>query len=132
MTRARIAILLSALTLTCATTLCAVASVFADDQQLSDAKPIAGQWRGYVTTPAGTAPVDLTIKEDGSYAIVVYIRPPVNVSGAIFEFVDGKAHFKHSDGKTTGKWTLFVDAKGSRVLKGITDDGRNSTEYSPR
>jgi hypothetical protein len=103
--------------------------------QLTDIKPLAGKWQGF---SARNNPADVTIKDDGSYEIVVHgnatrggagIRRNTIVSGAM-QFADGKALFKHSDG-STGTVTLNVDSKGKRTMKWVRDDGAGTAEYEP-
>ena len=79
-------------------------------EQLADVKPLVGKWKGFITTPRGSVPADVTIQDSGAYTIVVYIRPSATVAGAM-QLVDGKAHFKHADG-STGTVTLAIDGKG--------------------
>jgi hypothetical protein len=102
--------------------------------QLTDVKPLVGKWQGL---SARSNRVDMTIKEDGSYEIVVQgnpargggIRRNTTVSGTM-QFVDGKALFKHSNG-STGTVTLNADDKGKRIMKWVRDDGTNTIEYEP-
>jgi len=98
-------------------------------EQLADLTALLGKWRGYVTTKQGTVPIELTIQADGSWATVVYVRPTASFKGTM-QVVDGKAHYKDSEGKT-GTLTLYVDTKGKRTLKGVRDDGFSTTEYEP-
>jgi hypothetical protein len=98
-------------------------------EPLTDLKPLVGKWKGFITTPRGSVPADVTIQDGGAYTIVVYIRPSATVPGAL-QLVDGKAHFKHADG-STGTLTLNVDGKGKRVMKWVRDDGQGTAEYEP-
>jgi hypothetical protein len=98
-------------------------------EPLTDIKPLVGKWKGFITTPRGSAPADVTVQDGGAYTIVVYIRPSATVAGAL-QLVDGKAHFKHADG-STGTLTLNVDAKGKQVMKWVRDDGQGTAEYEP-
>ena len=109
--------------------LAVIATTTPAQEQLADLMPLLGKWRGSVTTKQGTAPIELTIQADGSWATVVYIRPPASFKGTM-QVVDGKAHYSDSEGKT-GTLTLYVDTKGKRTLKGVRDDGFSTTEYEP-
>ena len=97
-------------------------------EQLADLKPLVGKWRGYVTSPLGSAPVDLIVQEDGSYSTILYVQPSRTITGTL-EVADGKAKFKNSEGNA-GTFTLYVDGKGKRVLKGTRNDGI-TVEYEP-
>ena len=88
-----------------------------------------GKWRGHATFQQGTVAIDLTILESGSYTGVLYIKPSVPLAGTI-QVVDGTARYRNSEGKT-GTFSLYVDAKGKRALKGTRDDGSNTIECEP-
>ena len=77
---------------------------------------------------AWTVPADLTIQEDGSYSVILYVQPVVTGGGTL-QLVNGTDRFKNIQGKT-GTFTLYVDAKGKRVLKTVRDDGAVA-EYEP-
>jgi hypothetical protein len=102
--------------------------------QLTDIKPLVGKWQGF---SARNNPADMTIKEDGSYELVVHgnpargggIRRNTTFSGTM-QFADGKAFFKHSDG-STGTVTLNGDDNGKRIMKWVRDDGAGTAEYEP-
>ena len=97
-------------------------------EKVADLKPLVGRWGGHITNQQGTAPIDLTINDDGSWNAITYIRPPLATKGTV-NIVDGKAITKNeSDGKT-GMLSLYVDGKGKETLKGTRDDGSYSTEY---
>jgi hypothetical protein len=98
-------------------------------EAVTDFKPLVGKWKGFITTPRGSVPADVTIQDSGAYTIVVYIRPSATVAGAM-QLVDGKIHFKHADG-STGTLTLGVDGKGKQVMKWVRDDGNGMAEYEP-
>jgi hypothetical protein len=106
----------------------AVTSALAQEP-LTDFKPLVGKWKGFIMTPRGSIPADVTIQEGGAYTIVVYIRPSATVAGAM-QLVDGKVHFKHADG-STGTLTLNGDGKGKQVMKWVRDDGNGTAEYEP-
>ena len=97
-------------------------------EQLADLKPLVGKWRGQFTGERGTVQADLIIQEDGSYTAILYGRPVVTGGGTL-QLVDGTVRFKNAQGNT-GTFTLYVDAKGKRVLKTVRDDGAVA-EYEP-
>jgi hypothetical protein len=106
--------------------LLAIATTALGQEQLADLKPLVGKWRGHTTSARGTAPMDMTIQEDGSYSAVASSR---TITGAL-QLVDGKVRFKSSEG-TTGTFMLYLDANGKRILRTVRDDGSSSSESEP-
>jgi hypothetical protein len=112
-----------------------LATLVAGCTSLPPSKPIestaslAGTWRGRMSGPAGSAPVIVTIQDDGSYHGILYVEPTYReIGGAISMIGPGRARYEGSDG--TGTVTLHADGD-TRVLRFVRDGGGGGAKLTP-
>jgi hypothetical protein len=79
-----------------------------------DLKSIAGKWSGTGHSSAGTNPLEWTIKEDGTVAVVVGTPAGPRTGAAKISIKDGA--FFYESGTSSGSVTLHEEG-GRRVLK---------------
>lgn len=103
---------------------------------IKDFKDVAGKWEGQMfSTDGWSSPMAIIIAEDGSGYSLVPQDSPVFIYSDNGRFaverslVDGKIRYKNSSGDT-GTGTLHEEG-GKRLLKIITDNGKQKGEFEP-
>jgi hypothetical protein len=106
-----------ALTLTVAAALVGVGRMPATQAQtIPNIQPIVGTWEGTVKSRLGlTHPVRLTIREDGTWALVALDDSILHYSGTV-RVVDGEYRFSVFEDGRTGAYTLG-ERDGQRMLQ---------------
>jgi len=97
-------------------------------KSIDSSSSLAGTWRGRMSGPMGTAPVLLTIEEDGSYRGILYVEPTYrDIAGVISVIARGRVRYEGTDGN--GRVTLHEEA-GRRVLRFVRDGGGGGAELT--
>jgi len=90
---------------------------------------LVGTWRGRMTGPMGSAPVLLTIQDDGSYRGILYVEPKYQeVGGMISVIAPGRIRYEGTDGN--GRVTLH-EKSSRRILRFVRDGGGGGAELTP-
>ena len=90
---------------------------------------LAGTWRGRMTGPMGSAPVLLTIRDDGSYHGILYVEPTYKEVGGVISVIGpGRARYEGSDGNGT---VILHEDGGRRVLRFVRDGGGGGARLTP-
>jgi hypothetical protein len=101
---------------------------------VSDIRSVAGTWKGVLYGAGFEAqPVELTIGEDGSYDVVLSLRPIGESRGKGKVVVrDGRLLFEGQKGRGVG--TLLTNPVGDRVMNieaTLSDNSTLSAKLSP-
>jgi len=77
----------------------------------------------------GSAPVLLTIQDDGSYRGILYVEPTYQeVGGMISVIAPGRIRYEGTDGN--GRVTLH-EKSSRRILRFVRDGGGGGAELTP-
>jgi hypothetical protein len=94
-------------------------------QPAADVKQVVGQWEGTGTSGAGTFPVKLAVRPDGTYEAFT----PSRFTGTV-TVADKSFRWRSAETARTGTWTLH-EGDGRRVLIMKTDDGAITWNLTP-
>ena len=90
---------------------------------------LAGTWRGRMTGPTGSAPVLLTIQDDGSYHGILYVEPTYREVGGVISVI-GPGRTRYGGTEGNGTVTLH-EGGGRRVLRLVRDGGGGGARLTP-
>jgi len=90
---------------------------------------LAGTWRGRMTGPTGSAPVLLTIQDDGSYHGILYVEPTYREIGGVISVI-GPGRTRYGGTEGNGTVTLH-ESGGRRVLRLVRDGGGGGARLTP-